>query len=105
MEKESPDIACLQELKALDKRLSDRGDPRSGYGAIWHGQRSWNGVAILAKDAEPIEVQRGLRAIPRTTTAAISKRPRTASSGLPYLPNGNPQPGRSSTTSSRGSSA
>ena len=53
-----PDVACLQELKAADEKCSRQ--PRSqavGYGAIWHGQKSWNRVAILAQGAEPIETQ------------------------------------------------
>ena len=44
-----PDVVCLQELKAPAGEVPGGGDPRAGYGAIWHGQKSWNGVAILAR--------------------------------------------------------
>ena len=51
LEKEQPDVACLQELKAPDEAFPIDEIRAAGYGAIWHGQRSWNGVAILAKGA------------------------------------------------------
>jgi exodeoxyribonuclease-3 len=47
-----PDVVCLQELKAPDEKFPRREIERAGYGAIWHGQKSWNGVAILARDQE-----------------------------------------------------
>jgi len=68
LEKESPDIVCLQELKAPDSSFPEQAIRQAGFGAIWHGQRSWNGVAILAKDDV------ACRAIPVTNKAAISKR-------------------------------
>ena len=55
-----PDIACLQELKAPQEKFSAPALREAGYGAIWHGQKSWNGVAILARESEPIETSRGL---------------------------------------------
>src|SRR5881392_58474 len=58
--KEQPDIACLQELKAPDAAFPIDAVREAGYGAIWHGQPSWNGVAILARGAEPVERRRGL---------------------------------------------
>src|SRR6185312_13923120 len=56
----TPDIVCLQELKAPDARFPQREIERAGYGAIWHGQKAWNGVAILARGSEPVETRRGL---------------------------------------------
>ena len=60
LEKAAPDIVCLQELKAQDARFPIVPFRRAGYGAIWHGQASWNGVAILAKGIDPKERRRGL---------------------------------------------
>jgi exodeoxyribonuclease-3 len=56
----APDIVCLQELKAPDEKFPVAAIRAAGYGAVWHGQRSWNGVAILARGAEPTAVRRGL---------------------------------------------
>src|SRR5689334_7371009 len=55
-----PDVVCLQELKAPDERFPQAAIEKAGYGAIWQGQRSWNGVAILARNAKPVETWRGL---------------------------------------------
>lgn len=90
----SPDIVCLQELKAPDEKFPARALERAGYGAIWHGQKSWNGVAILARGAEPIQTRRGLPGDPddshsRYIEAAVSG----MLIGCLYLPNGNPAPG------------
>jgi len=94
LEKESPDIACLQELKALDTGFPIVPIRAAGYGAIWHGQRSWNGVAILAKGENPVEVQRGLPGDPDDTHSRyIEARVKGLIVGCLYLPNGNPQPG------------
>ena len=94
LEKESPDIACLQELKALDTGFPIVPIRAAGYGAIWHGQRSWNGVAILAKGENPVEVQRGLPGDPGDTHSRyIEARVKGLIVGCLYLPNGNPQPG------------
>jgi len=57
---EQPDVVCLQELKAPDESFPIEAITKAGYGAIWHGQKSWNGVAILARDAQPMESRRGL---------------------------------------------
>jgi exodeoxyribonuclease-3 len=54
------DIVCLQELKAPDEKFPAAALRAAGYGAVWHGQKSWNGVAILARGAEPEETRRGL---------------------------------------------
>ena len=90
----SPDIVCLQELKAPQDRFPLGAIHEAGYGAIWHGQKSWNGVAILAKGYEPIETRRDLPGDPddahsRYIEAAI----RGVIVGCLYLPNGNPAPG------------
>jgi exodeoxyribonuclease-3 len=94
LERESPDVVCLQELKAIDAGFPIAEIRAAGYGAVWHGQRSWNGVAILAKDADPIEVRRQLPDDPsddhsRYIEAAVHG----VIVGCLYLPNGNPQPG------------
>lgn len=53
LDRAKPDVVCLQELKAPDEKFPLRQIERAGYGAIWHGQKSWNGVAILAGGQEP----------------------------------------------------
>ena len=94
LEKESPDIVCLQELKALDTGFPSVPIRAAGYGAIWHGQRSWNGVAILAKGEEPVEIRRGLPGDPDDTHSRyIEAEVKGIYVGCLYLPNGNPQPG------------
>jgi exodeoxyribonuclease-3 len=60
LEEARPDVVCLQELKAPDDRFPITAIEKAGYGAIWHGQKSWNGVAILARGATPVETRRGL---------------------------------------------
>jgi exodeoxyribonuclease-3 len=60
LDRESPDIVCLQELKAPDASFPLGPIREAGYGARWVGQRSWNGVAILAKGMTPIETRRAL---------------------------------------------
>lgn len=94
LEREAPDVACLQELKAVDTRFPAKALRDAGYGAIWQGQSLWNGVAILAKDADPIEVRRGL---PGGEKDEQSRYLEAAVDGILvaclYLPNGNPQPG------------
>jgi len=94
LERESPDIVCLQELKAIDGSFPAAEIRAAGYGALWHGQKSWNGVAILARDGEPIESRRGL---PGDAADVQSRYIEAAVDGIVvgclYLPNGNPQPG------------
>jgi len=91
---ESPEVVCLQELKAPDKAFPVVPIRDAGYGAIWHGQTSWNGVAILQKGAEPKETRRGL---PGDPTDLHSRYIEAEIDGIVvgclYLPNGNPQPG------------
>jgi hypothetical protein len=89
----APDIVCLQELKAPDDKFPAAALHAAGYGAVWHGQKSWNGVAILARGAEPVEIRRGLPGDPDDThsryiEAAIGG----MLVGCLYLPNGNPAP-------------
>jgi exodeoxyribonuclease-3 len=94
LEREQPDIACLQELKAADESFPRAQIEAAGYGARWQGQRSWNGVAILARDAQPIESRRGLPGDPDDTHSRyLEAVAHGIVVGCLYLPNGNPQPG------------
>jgi exodeoxyribonuclease III len=94
LEREQPDVACLQELKALDGAFPARELREAGYHSLWKGQRSWNGVAILSRGGEPVEVRRELPGDPDDTHSRYLE---AAVDGLVvcclYLPNGNPQPG------------
>jgi len=89
-----PDIVCLQELKTDDSKVPARAIEDAGYGAIWHGQRSHHGVAILARGETPVELRRGL---PGDDGDQQSRYLEAEVKGLVvasiYLPNGNPQPG------------
>jgi exodeoxyribonuclease-3 len=94
LERESPDVACLQELKAPDQNFPIVAIRAAGYGAIWHGQTSFNGVAILAKGADPVEIRRGLPGDPDDTHSRYIEADIGGTIvGCLYLPNGNPQPG------------
>ena len=89
-----PDIVCLQELKAPQEKFPEAAIHDAGYSAIWHGQKSWNGVAILARGRVPVESRRGLPGDPddlqsRYIEAAVD----SLLIGCLYLPNGNPAPG------------
>jgi exodeoxyribonuclease-3 len=94
LDKESPDAVCLQELKIQDASFPIADLRAAGYGAVWQGQRSWNGVAILAKGTEPVEIRRGLPGDPDDTHSRYIE---AAVNGIViaclYLPNGNPWPG------------
>jgi exodeoxyribonuclease III len=94
LERERPDVACLQELKALDEGFPGDALRDAGYHALWRGQRSWNGVAILSRGGEPVEIRREL---PGDPSDDHSRYLEAAVDGLVvaclYLPNGNPQPG------------
>ncbi len=89
-----PDVACLQELKTSDATFPARRSSDAGYGAVWHGQKGFNGVAILAQGAQPVERRRGLPGDPDDTHSRYLE---AAVDGIVvasiYLPNGNPQPG------------
>lgn len=91
---QQPDVVCLQELKTSDETFPEADIRAAGYGAVWHGQKSWNGVAVLAKGHDPIERQRGLAG---ETEDDHSRYLETEVNGVTiaslYLPNGNPQPG------------
>ena len=94
LEASRPDVVCLQELKAPAERFPAAALKDAGYGAIWSGQKSWNGVAILRRGGEPVETRRGLPGDPddqqsRYIEAAIDG----VVIGCLYLPNGNPAPG------------
>src|SRR5215470_14417955 len=94
LEREGADVVCLQELKAPDAAFPINDIHAAGYGAIWHGQASWNCVAILAKGTDPLESRRGL---PGDEGDTHSRYLEGAAHGVVvgclYLPNGNPQPG------------
>jgi exodeoxyribonuclease-3 len=94
LREEAPDIVCLQELKAPPEKFPAVAIEKAGYGAIWHGQKSWNGVAILTRGADPVERRRGLPGDAedihsRYIEAEIGE----LIVGCLYLPNGNPAPG------------
>jgi len=90
----SPDIVCLQELKAPDEKFPEQALKDAGYNAIWHGQKSYNGVGILAKNAEIKELRRGLPGDPDDTHSRyIEAMVNGIIVGCLYLPNGNPAPG------------
>ncbi len=91
---QAPDVVCLQELKSSDETFPEAEIRAAGYGAVWHGQKAFNGVAVLARGIDPVERQRGLEGeaeddhsryleadVHGIVVASI------------YLPNGNPQPG------------
>jgi exodeoxyribonuclease-3 len=89
-----PDIVCLQELKAPQEKFPEEAIREAGYHALWHGQKSWNGVAILARSGAPKEIRRVLPGDPedshsRYIEAAVDG----VIVGCLYLPNGNPAPG------------
>jgi exodeoxyribonuclease-3 len=90
----APDVACLQELKTTDAGFPWAAIRNAGYGAVWRGQNAYNGVAILAKDTEPIVIRRDL---PGDAADKQSRYIEAAVNGVIiasiYLPNGNPQPG------------
>lgn len=94
LQREAPDVVALQELKAVDAAFPVDALERAGYGALWLGEARWNGVAILARDALPIESRRHLPGEPADTQSRYLE---AAVHGVVvaalYLPNGNPQPG------------
>jgi exodeoxyribonuclease-3 len=94
LEETKPDVVCLQELKAPQEKFPEQAILEAGYHAIWHGQKSWNGVAILSKVGEPKEIR---RALPGDPEDAHSRYIEAAVNGIIigclYLPNGNPAPG------------
>jgi exodeoxyribonuclease-3 len=94
LREDAPDVVCLQELKSPDERFPRREIEKAGYGAIWHGQKSWNGVAILARGTEPVQTRKGLPGDPDDTHSRyIEAAVNGILIGCLYLPNGNPAPG------------
>lgn len=94
LDRAAPDVVCLQELKAPDERFPAAALEAAGYGAAWHGQSRWNGVAILGRGSTPVVTRRGLPDDPapdqsRYIEAAVTG----VLVGCLYLPNGNPWPG------------
>jgi exodeoxyribonuclease-3 len=91
---QQPDIVCLQELKSSDETFPEAEIRAAGYGAVWHGQKGFNGVAVLARGADPDERQRGLPGDPLDDHSRYLE---ADVGGVRvcnlYLPNGNPQPG------------
>jgi exodeoxyribonuclease III len=92
--KTTPDVVCLQELKAEHKAFPEQALKRLGYQAVWQGERSWNGVAILSRDGSPVLTRSILPGNPEDRQARYIE---AAVQGVLitsiYLPNGNPQPG------------
>lgn len=89
-----PDAVCLQELKAADADFPLKAIEKAGYGAVWRGQKTWNGVAILARGSDPVVTR---TALPGDSSDIQSRYIEAAVNGILlgciYLPNGNPQPG------------
>src|SRR5204863_9803681 len=94
LQRETPDVVCLQELKATDDTFPALAITSAGYGSIWHGQKAWNGVAILARGTNPVESRRGL---PEGTEDSHSRYIEATVKGMligcMYLPTGKLQPG------------
>lgn len=94
LQEQSPDIVCLQELKAPQEKFPEATLLDLGYASIWHGQKSWNGVAILSKVGAPLEIRRSL---PGDDNDTHSRYLEAAVNGMVigclYTPNGNPAPG------------
>jgi exodeoxyribonuclease-3 len=89
-----PDVVALQELKSADADFPIEAVGKAGYGAVWRGQKTWNGVAILARNAEPVLIR---TALPGDSDDNEARYIEAAVRGIVvtslYLPNGNPQPG------------
>lgn len=90
----APDVVCLQELKAPEEKFPMQALQDAGYHSIWHGQKSWNGVAILARNSQPEEIRRELPGDAGDAQSRyIEARVGGIMVGCLYLPNGNPAPG------------
>lgn len=89
-----PDIVCLQELKCADAEFPETAIQKAGYQAVWQGQKTWNGVAILGRGMKPIPTRARLPGDPSDAQARyIEAALNGILVGCLYLPNGNPQPG------------
>jgi exodeoxyribonuclease-3 len=94
LEETQPDVVCLQELKAPQEKFPEQAINDAGYKAIWHGQKSWNGVAILSRGGDIQESRRGLPGDPEDLHSRyIEAIVNGVVIGCLYLPNGNPAPG------------
>jgi len=94
LDEASPHVACLQELKAPHEKFPIKAIEAAGYGAVWQGQKSWNGVAILAKGQVPNLTRKGLPGDPDDTQSRyVEAIVDGVIIGALYLPNGNPYPG------------
>ncbi len=90
----SPDIACIQELKCTDADFPSQAIAKAGYRAVWKGQKTWNGVALLSRVGEPMLTRTALPGDPSDTQSRyIEAAVQGILIGCLYLPNGNPQPG------------
>ncbi|HEV7381509.1 MAG TPA: exodeoxyribonuclease III [Dyadobacter sp.] len=94
LDEAKPDIVCLQELKAAHDNFPQKAIADAGYNAVWHGQKTWNGVAILARDKEIAEVR---NVLPGDSSDPQSRYIEAIVDQMLicclYLPNGNPAPG------------
>lgn len=94
LEEAKPEVVCLQELKAPLEKIPEQAIKDAGYHAIWHGQKSWNGVAILSRNESPVEIRRALPGDPEDINSRyVEARINGIIIGCLYLPNGNPAPG------------
>lgn len=94
LESAKPDVVCLQELKAPNEKFPEKAIADAGYNAIWHGQKQWNGVAILTRNLEINEIGRGLAGDPEDEQSRyIEALVEDVLIACLYLPNGNPAPG------------
>ena len=94
LEETKPDVVCLQELKTPQEKFPEQTLIDAGYQALWHGQKSWNGVAILSRVGDIREVRRALPGDPEDEHSRyIEAVVNNVTIGCLYLPNGNPAPG------------
>jgi exodeoxyribonuclease-3 len=94
LDENKPDVVCLQEIKTGDATFPAQAIAAASYHAVWHGQRSHHGVAILARRDPPVEVRRGLPGDEADVQARyVEARVFGLTVASVYLPNGNPQPG------------
>jgi exodeoxyribonuclease-3 len=94
LEEQAPDVVCLQELKSSDETFPEADIRAAGYGAVWHGQKGFNGVAILSKGTDPVERKRGLAGEPEDEHSRyVEAEVNGVVIASIYLPNGNPVPG------------